>query len=92
MPRTLRLDLQFDALGFGLEVPLEALEARFDAFSSRVDERRQAEAEGLGGATPQRYYIRCPGCEADASKLSSTEKDGRKVRMCHRCKSYFEVV
>ncbi len=88
----LRASLSFDAFDIDFEVDLGEVWATFQGFSERVDEVRAAEAEGLGGSEPLRVYIRCPLCDADATHLGSMHLPDRKVRLCTRCHSLFEVV
>ena len=87
-----RASLSFEAFDVNFDVDLGEVWAAFQGFSERVEEIRATEAEGLGGSEPLRIYIACPECGADATHLGSKELLDRKVRLCVRCRSYFEVV
>ena len=86
-----RASLNLDAIGIDLDVDLGGVWETFQRFSRGVSERRDSEAAGLGGSEPLRIFIICPTCGADATHLGSTELLDRKVRLCTRCQSLFEV-
>lgn len=91
MSMTLNLGVDVGGHSLSVEFGIEALVSSFQQFSSRVLEVREAEVEGFAGAMPQYYYTSCPHCGADATFLGSKQMPDRKVRMCLRCHSYFEV-
>ena len=92
MSRHLHLGLSLDAFDFAFDLPLEPIEDAFRRLVERASEAREAEVSGFGQRAPLRFYVECPHCQADATFLGSTYLDDRKVRMCLKCRSLFEVV
>lgn len=85
---SLGLFLHFDSFHVDIEVPVEKIEAAFRRLVSRNERAQELEEDGI---EPIRFWVRCPHCDADGTHLGSKQFDDRKVRLCTRCRSYFEV-
>ena len=92
MPSILQINLNHDALSMGVEIPLSPLEKWWSQLQER-NARVRALEEDDEPAIPLRHWIRCPDteCNADASHLGATHLEGRMVRLCTRCRGFFEV-
>lgn len=89
MDRRLTFGIHSDSFQLELDIPLEEIENGMQRLMDRAQERREQDA--LGGPQPLRFWVMCPCCGADASHLGHREEEGRKVRVCSRCRSLFEV-
>tara|TARA_Y100000034_G_C6874811_1_gene399895 strand:- start:1277 stop:1558 length:282 start_codon:yes stop_codon:yes gene_type:complete len=88
MATSLQITLNHDILSAGVEIPLSPLETWFEDLQWRNAKARDLDGEG---EIPLRHWVRCPNCDADASHLGAVDLDDRRVRICTRCQSLFEV-